>query len=54
MDKRPARVPDTETAERKEARQERQRVRADQEAFLDSFDRQVAELKARELSSPRR
>lgn len=38
------RVPNTESAERRTARQEREAIIAEQRAFLESFDRQVAEL----------
>lgn len=48
MNPRPVRVPNTETSERRDARLERERIVADQRAFLESFDRQVADIEAKE------
>lgn len=48
MNTRPARVPNVETAERRSARLEREAILVEQRAFLESFDRQVAELEARD------
>jgi hypothetical protein len=48
MNTRPARVPNVETAERRTARLEREAILAEQRAFLESFDRQVAVLHARD------
>lgn len=46
MDTRPARVPNVETAERHAESLLRESALAEQQAFLDDFDRQVAELTA--------
>lgn len=48
MTPRPVRVPNAETSERRDARLERERILAEQGAFLDSFDRQVADIEAKE------
>lgn len=44
MTTRSSRPPNIETAERKDARLERERILAGQRAFLDEFDRQVENL----------
>lgn len=44
------RVPNTETAERRHARREREAILAEQREFLASFDRQVADLTARDAA----
>ncbi|KRA42071.1 hypothetical protein [Devosia sp. Root635] len=44
---RPARVPNTESDERRRERIEREAILTEQRAFLDSFERQVAELEAK-------
>lgn len=48
MNTRPARVPNVETAERRASRLQREATIADQLAFLESFDRQVTALAARD------
>lgn len=48
MNTRPIRVPNVDTAGRRAARLERAAILAEQRAFLESFNRQVAELTARD------
>lgn len=48
---RPARVPNVDTAGRRAARLERRAILAEQRAFLESFNRQVAEIEARDRES---
>lgn len=47
MNTRPARILNLETAERRAARLLRDEILAEQRAFLENFDQQVAELAAR-------
>jgi hypothetical protein len=50
MNTRPARVPSVETAERRARRLAREAVLAEQQAFLEDFDRQVALLRSNPAS----
>lgn len=48
MNNRPARVPNVDTAGYHAERQEQRAILAEQRAFLESFNRQVAEIEARD------
>lgn len=54
MNNRLARVPNIESAERRQAHLEREAIRAEHRAFLDYFDRQVAELEVRDRADRNR
>jgi predicted NUDIX family NTP pyrophosphohydrolase len=48
MNTRPARVPNVDTAGYQAARRERRAILVEQRVFLESFNRQVAEIESRD------